>query len=124
MKGVKYGKRFEDRIMEFKSNLDKKDDMFRARYGMIVLTKKDDYIDCAYVLYKMDFKIMPAKQHSHLWGLIKWEVPDVEKVKEYGQIMNNKSFHNFFRKKSLEEFYREGVIEKINYVSTLENVFD
>lgn len=118
LKGAKLSRRFTNHFMEFKYNMEKKDDMFRARYGMVALAKADNNIDCAYVLYKMDFKLMPAEQHSRLWGLIKWEVPDHEKVKEYGQIITSKSFLNFFRKKALEAFYREGVIEKINYVSS------
>lgn len=103
--------------MDFKFNMDNNDDMYRSRYGMVVLAKSGDKIGCMYVLYKMDFKIAVSKEKSLLWGLFKWTVSDPNNI---ASVVNDASFHNFFRKKAIEEFYKEGIIDSINYVSKLE----
>ncbi|XP_061180259.1 uncharacterized protein LOC133188791 [Saccostrea echinata] len=100
-----------------------------ARYGMMAFGRSPDlkYIDCMYVLYKMDFKIAPEvivteKKHKVLWGLFSWTD---EKRKSRERSLGSKSIKAlqfFFRMKALEGFYKEGLIESINYVKSIDDV--
>ena len=112
--------------MEFKYN---KKDNSGARYGMVAFGKSEDKksIDCMYVLYKMDFKIAPQeivtiKDHSILWGLIKWQTTETKLVEHTLGVKSIKLLQNFFRLKALQGFYKEGLIETINYVPSIDNV--
>lgn len=116
MRGIKWTPKLETQIMEFKFNMDSNDDMYKSRYGMVVLAISGDTIGCMYVLYKMDFKIAVSKMRSLLWGLFKWEVSDPNNI---AGVVNSDSFRNFFRMKAIKEFYKEGIIDKINEVSSL-----
>lgn len=116
LKGIKWTQQLQTRIMDFKFNMDKNDDMYKSRYGMVVLAKSGDTIGCMYVLYKMDFKIAVSKTRSLLWGLFNWEVSGPNNIT---RVVNSASFHNFFRMKAIDEFYKEGIIDSINEVSRL-----
>lgn len=101
-----------------------------ARYGMIALGRSADsnYIDCMYVMYKMDFSITPReivtqKDHSILWGLFSWTTTDTEKVGQKLGAESVKSLQNFFRLKALQGFYKEGLIEKINKDNSLDDIW-
>ncbi|XP_061197040.1 uncharacterized protein LOC133205282 [Saccostrea echinata] len=100
-----------------------------ARYGMMAFGRSPDlkYIDCMYVLYKMDFKIAPEvivteKKHSVLWGLFSWTTEKRESKERSLGSKSVKALQNFFRLKALEGFYKEGLIESINYVPSIEDV--
>lgn len=118
LKGIRFAKEIDLRIMDFNYVESTDDDMNRSRYGMVVLAKSGDEIGCMYVLYKMDFKIASSKMRSLLWGLFKWEGPNNSKI---AGVVKSRSFHNFFRTKAMEEFYKEGVIDSVNYVKSLES---
>lgn len=117
LKGIKWTQQLETRIMDFKFNIDDNDDIYKSRYGMVVLAKSGDTIGCMYVLYKMEFKIAVSERRSLLWGLFNWEVSDPNNI---ARVVNGASFHNFFRKKAIEEFYKEGIIDSISDVSSIE----
>lgn len=109
----------------------KKADDSGARYGMIAFGKSKDqkYVDCMYVLYKMDFKVAPQaivtkKEHSWIFGLFKYSTEEVEYVERTLGSKSIQAMQNFFRVKALEGFYKEGLIESINYVNSLEDIPD
>lgn len=118
MKGIEWSQKLETQIMEFKFNMDSNDDIYKSRYGMVVLASSGDKIGCMYVLYKMDFQIAITKMRSLLWGLFKWEVK-CDPNPNFARVVNSDSFHNFFRMKAINEFYKEGIIDSINDVSSL-----
>lgn len=100
-----------------------------ARYGMMAFGKSPDgqYVDCMYVLYKMDFKVSPKvivtkKKHSVLWGLFSWTDIEVHKEERNLGTKSIKAMQNFFRMKALEGFYKEGLIEAISYVDSLDEI--
>ena len=77
MNGIEWAGEWAYKVMEFKYNASSDSS---ARYGMIAFGKSKDgkFVDCMYCLYKLDFKVAPeriitTKQHSVLWGLVKWE---------------------------------------------------
>lgn len=119
LKTIKFCDKVQHLIRQFKFNVDTEDNIFRARYGMVVMAKSGDRVQCKYVLYKMDFRIAVSKERSILWGLFRWESTDPDKT---AQLVNDMSFPNFFRTKAIEEFYKEGIIESINYVGTINDV--
>lgn len=119
LKTIKFCDKVQHLIRQFKFNVDTEDNIFRARYGMVVMAKSGDRVQCNYVLYKMDFRIAVSKERSILWGLFRWESTDPDKT---AQLVNDMSFPNFFRTKAIEEFYKEGIIESINYVGTINDV--
>lgn len=102
-------------MMDFKYNVDNIDDMYRSRYGMVVLAKSGNRIDCMYVLFKLDFKLAAYKR-SILWGLFEWTSSS-----NFSKNVNDASFRNFFRKKALEAFYNQGIIDSFQIVESLEN---
>ncbi|KAH3789864.1 uncharacterized protein LOC127841507 [Dreissena polymorpha] len=117
---------WEYRLMEWKFN---KGDNSEARYGMIAFGRSPDkqFVDCMYVMYKMDFKVAPQviverKDHSMLWGLITWQTLSQHTVERSLGTKDIERLKNFFRSKAMEGFYKEGVIEKINYVTSLEDI--
>ena len=72
-------------VMEFKYNASSDSN---ARYRIIAFGKSKDgkFVDCIYCFYKLDFKVAPVriitkKQHSVLWGLVKWQTVE-ERVQE------------------------------------------
>ena len=114
------------KIYEFKYN---KGDTSGVRYGIVAFGKSADrkYIDCMYVLYKVDFKIAPKeivtkKKHSALWGLVTWQTTEREYVERTLGIKSIKHIQNFFRIKALQRFYNEGLIDSINYVPSIEDI--
>lgn len=119
---------WEHRLIEWKFN---KGDDSGARYGLIAFGRSPDqkFVDCMYVMYKMDFKVAPQrivtqKQHSWFWGLIKYNTEKVEIVDRALGANSIQTMQNFFRIKALEGFYKEGLIESINYVNSLEDIPD
>lgn len=107
----------------------KKADDSGAKYGMIAFGRSKDqqYVDCMYVLYNMDFKIAPQKivtksKKSYLYGLFSSSREDVEYVERPLGLKSIQSMQNFFRCKALQGFYEQGLIESINYVQSLEDI--
>lgn len=111
-------KSWYDKLIEWKFN---NADESGARYGMIALGKSQDqkYIDCMYVLYKMDFKIKRSIMSSFLRALLSWFGNKQSRGLTEQEI---KKFRNFFRLKALEEFYKEGLINSISFVDSLEQI--
>ena len=129
MNGIAWGSKWAHKIMEFKYNGSSPDS--GARYGMIAFCKSNDgkFVDCMYCLYKLDFKVAPEriitkKEHSVLWGLIKWETVEERVQKRVLGVKSMKRIKNFFRFKALEGFYKEGLIDRINVVPSIEDVTD
>ena len=126
MKLIQWVSEWSYKVVEFKYN---GADDSGAKYGMLAFGKSKDrkFVDCMYCLYKLDLKVAPEKivtikEHSILWGLIKWETAE-EEVKE--RVLGVKSLtriKNFFRYKALEGFYHEGLIDQINVVPSIEDV--
>lgn len=128
MDGIKWSAEWSFKVMEFKYN---KNDDSGARYGMVAFGKSADKksVDCMYVLYKMNFKVAPqeivtVKDHSLLWGLVKWQTSETKLVERTLGVKSIKLLQNFFRVKALQGFYQEGLIDTINYVPSIENVPD
>ena len=126
LNGIKWTGKWSHKIYEFKYN---KGDTSGARYGMVAFGKSADrkFIDCMYVLYKMDFKIAPQeivkkKNHSVLFGLVKWQTTEREYVERTLGVKSIKQLQNFFRVKALQRFYNEGLIDSINYVPSIEDI--
>lgn len=127
MNGILYTeKSWEYKMVEWKF---KKADESGARYGMIAFGRSKDqqYVDCMYVLYKMDFKVAPQqivtkKEHSWLWGLLNYSTEKIEYVERTLGSKSIQAMQNFFRVKALEGFYKEGLIESVNYVNSLEDI--
>ncbi len=124
MNGIVWAGEWSYKVMEFKYN--KKDDS-GARYGMVAFGKDDSrkFVDCMYVLYKMDFKIAPQvivteKKHSILWGLFSYTSQEREVVQRDLGVNSIKVLQNFFRAKALQGFYKEGLIDQINWVANLD----
>lgn len=129
MNAIQWTEEWAYKVIEFKYNNSSSDSS--ARYGMIAFGKFNDggtvRVDCMYCLYKLDFKVAPkrivtTKQHSVLWGLVKWQTIN-ETVQE--RVLGIKSLErikNFFRYKALEGFYKEGLIDRINVVPSIEDV--
>ena len=98
---------------------------------MVAFGKSKDgkFVDCMYCLYKLDFKVAPerivtTKQHSVLFGLIKWETVHERVQERVLGVKSLKRIKNFFRFKALEGFYNEGLIDQINVVPSIEDVAD
>lgn len=114
----------------FDWNVEDKGFKSKARYCMIAFGKSSDgkYVDCAYVLYKLDLElpkeIVHKERHSTLFGLIKWTSTSVRDNKSLLEMKRNKEYKNYFRLKALQGFYNEGLMDKINYVPSLEQVED
>lgn len=129
MNGILYTeKSWEYKMVEWKF---KKADDSGARYGMIAFGRSPDqeYVDCMYVMYKMDFKIAPQqivtkKEHSWFLGLLNYSTENVEYVERTLGSKSIQAMQNFFRVKALEGFYKEGLIESVNYVNSLEDIPD
>lgn len=128
MEGVLFSKGgWEHRLIEWKINIGSANS--GARYGMIAFGRSSDgkEVDCMYILYKMNFKIKPRKivdqkEHSLLFGLINWTTEC--KTEEEGAFGFDsvKKIQNFFRLKAMQGFYKEGMIDKINYVKSIDDV--
>ena len=128
MNGIEWASEWAYKVMEFKYNSSSDSS---ARYGMIAFGKSKDgkFVDCMYCLYKLDFKVAPeriitTKQHSVLWGLIKWETVEERVQERVLGVKSLKRIKNFFRFKALEGFYKEGLIDRINVVPSIEDVAD
>ena len=126
MNGIEWASEWAYKVMEFKYNSSSDSS---ARYGMIAFGKSKDgkFVDCMYCLYKLDFKVAPeriitTKQHSVLWGLIKWETVEERVQKRVLGVKSLKRIKNFFRFKALEGFYKEGLIDQINVVPSIEDL--
>ena len=125
LNGIKWTDQWSHKIFEFKYN---KGDTSGARYGMVAFGKSADrkFIDCKYVLYKMDFKIAPqvivTKIYHNLCNLLKWQTTEREYVERTLGVKSIKQLQNFFRVKALQHFYNEGLIDSINYVPSIEDI--
>lgn len=127
MDGVLFtDKSWEYQIIEW--NFKKADDS-GAKYGMIAfgISKDHQHVDCMYVLYKMDFKIAPQKivtktRDVFLYGLFSTSKEEVEYKERTLGLKSIQAMQNFFRAKALQGFYEQGLIESINYVSSLEDI--
>ena len=123
---IKWTGSWSYQIYEFKYN---KGDTSGARYGMVAFSKSTDrkFIDFMYVLYKMDFKLAPQEivttnSHSMLWGIVTWQTTKREYVERTLGVKPIKQIQNFFRVKALQHFYNEGLIDRINYVPSIEEI--
>ena len=128
MDGIKWSGSWEYKIWEFKYN-NKADS--GARYGMIAFGKSPDgkLVDCMYAMHKLDFKIAPdiivhRESHSSFWGFKKWETKHIEVRERSLGIKSIKVIKNYFRQKALEAFSNEGLIDRINYVTGLDEIPD
>ena len=128
MNGIQWASEWSYKIVEFKYNAANDSG---ARYGMVVFVKSKDrkFVDCMYCLYKLDFKVAPAKvliekERSILWGLLKWETVEKKVQKRVLGPELLKRIENFFRYKALEGFYRQGLIDQINVVPSLQHMVD
>ena len=126
LNGIKWNDHWSHKIYEFKY---KKGAASGARYGMLAFAKSTNrkFIDLSYVLYKMDFKIAPQEivtknSHSALWGLVTWQTTEREYVERTLGIKFIKQIKNFFMVKALQRFYNEGLIDRINYVPSIEEI--
>ena len=129
MEGIEWGSEWSHKIMEFKKP--EAENESGAKYGMVVFVKSKDrkFVDCMYCLYKLDFKVAPAKvliekERSILWGLLKWETVEKKVQKRVLGPELLKRIENFFRYKALEGFYRQGLIDQINVVPSLQHMVD
>lgn len=126
MDGIKFAGTWENKIVEWKYNAEESSG---ARYGMLAFGKSSDkkYIDCMYLLYKIDFNLAPTERvttDSMYNGLMAWTTTTVHKESRKLGIDNIKQLQNFFRLKALNGFYNEGVIDRINYVRSIEDIPD
>ena len=128
MNGIEWAREWAYKVTEFKYNSSSDSG---ARYGMIAFGKSKDgkFVDCMYCLYKLDFKdplerIITKKEHSILWGLIKWKSAEERLQKRVLGVKSLKRIKNFCRFKALEGFYKEGLIDRINVVPSIEDVAD
>lgn len=129
MNGVLFGEgAWDHKVFDWK--LEDKGYKASARYCMVAFGKSSDgkYVDCVYVLYKMDLEIpkeiVVKERHSLLFGLIEWTTNSVRENKSMLDMERNKEYKNFFRMKALQGFYNEGLMDKINYVPSLDYVDD
>lgn len=129
MNGVLFGgDTWDHKIFDWK--LEDKGYKANARYCMIAFGKSSDgnYVDCVYVLYKMELEIpkeiVVKERHSHLFGLLQWTTTSVRENKSMLEMKRNKEYKNFFRLKALQGFYNEGLMDRINYVPSLDKVDD
>lgn len=68
-----------------------------------------------YVLYKMDFVLVSAKEKQSIVGDIRsWFSTKVDKLLETFGYEQNETLKNFFRMKALRGLKKEGLIERIN----------
>lgn len=113
------------KMIEWKFN---KADNSGVRYGMVAFGRSPNqkYVDCMYCLYKMDFKmaLKDITKHSVLMDLFRWTTKNTKKTEDSLEYKGKKNHQNFFRLKALEGFYKEGLIEKINFVDSLEDIPD
>ncbi|KAH3795179.1 hypothetical protein DPMN_148727 [Dreissena polymorpha] len=119
---------WEHKLMEWK--MVKGDDAV-ARYGMIAFGRSPDkeFVDCMFVIYKLDFKIAPKvivteNKHSMFFDFIKWTIHTQETEEQTLGVRTIKAFQNFVRSKALKGFVEEGLIEQINYVGSLDEIPD
>lgn len=110
---------WDQKLVEWKYN---NAEQTGARYCMMAFDRSPDmkFIDCMYIIYKMDFTINPNEivkdVHKLLWRLFSWNLSGTEIKKNHHGTSGITILQNFFRLKALEGFYEKGLIEKINYV--------
>lgn len=126
MNAIGFAGTWDNKIVEWKFNAD---ETSAARYGMLAFGKSSDekYIDCMYLLYKIDFNLAPTERvttDSMYYGLMAWTTTTVHKESRKLGLDNIKQLQNFFRLKALNGFYNEGVIDRINYVRSIEDIPD
>lgn len=97
-----------------------------VRYGILVFGRSPDkkYVDCLYVLFKMDFKLASKERLAGGKGESPCSKPPsnvLSTPKKMSWSKESKEFQNFVRMKALEECCKEGLIEKIKYVHALED---
>lgn len=128
MEGVLFSRgAWEHRLIEWKINSGTANS--GARYGMIAFGRSADgkEVDCMYIFYKMNFKIKPRKivnqkEHHLLFGLVNWTTDCEEEEENAFRFNSVKMMKNFFRLKALQGFYKEGMIDKISYVKSIDDV--
>ena len=109
----------------------KPEDESSIRYGMIGFGKSPDKttVACMYVMFWAKFEFANDIEYhqdtrSILWGLGKWtKTTKTEKAKVINEGMI-RQLKNFFRFKALEGFMKEGIIDRINYVPTIDDIDD
>ena len=128
MNGIEWESEWPYKVMEFKYNSSSDSS---TRYGIIAFGKSKDgkFLDCMYCLYKLDLKVTPeriitTKQHSSLWGLVKWRTVEEKEKERVLDVNSLKRIQNFFRFKALEGFYKEGLIDQISVVPSIEDLAD
>lgn len=129
MDGILYSHgTWENKLVEWKYNADANSG---ARYGMLAFGRSKDtkYIDCIYLLYKMDFKLastdtVPTDHKSMFQRLLAWTTTADHKANKKLDIATIKRLQNFFRLKALNGFCNEGVIDRINYVKSIDDIPD
>lgn len=101
MNGVLFGgDTWDHKIFDWK--LEDKGYKANARYCMIAFGKSSygNYVDCVYVLYKMELEIpkeiVVKERHSHLFGLLQWTTTSVRENKSMLEMKRNKEYKNFF----------------------------
>lgn len=100
-----------------------------ARYAMVAFGRSKDtkYIDCIYLLYKMDFKLasketVPTDHKSMCHSLLAWTTTADHKAHKQLDTETSNQLQNFFRLKALNGFYNEGIIDSINYVKSVDDI--
>lgn len=108
----------------------KKSDDSGIRYGLVAFGRSEDqqYVDCMYVLYKMDFVLTPheivTEKFSWFLGIKSLISLKVEFIEKHLDAKLIQDIQNFFRVKALEKMYKEGYIESINFVDSLDEISD
>lgn len=128
MNAIKWSGNWDYKIFEFKYNNQADSG---ARYGMIAFGKSPDnkFVDCMFAMHKLDFKIAPERivreeSHSTFWGIKKWTTTWIEVRERALGKESLKVIKNYFRQKALEAFSNEGLIDRINYVSSIDEIPD
>ncbi len=128
MRGILWAGEWSQKVMEFK--YDSSDDS-RVRYGLVAFGKdaSKKYVDCMYVLYKIDFRlgtriVTRTRDHAALFGLVRWS-SEVQEVKKSNLgAYSARGLQNLFRVKALEGFQKERLIERINWVDSTDEIED
>lgn len=95
------------------------------RYGILFFGRSPDkkYVDCIYVLFKMDFQIASKERLNETRGGRFCSKPQSSNFTSPGKMSwsnKSKDVQNYVRMKALEECRKEGFIENIKYVDTLQ----
>lgn len=119
MDGILYCGECEDGIMD---NAFVSGSASTAHYCLFAFCRSSDgkFIDCVFAIYKAKFELAPEqiesiKDHSLLFGLVKWRTYSTEEKERNFGIESKKKFENYFRMKVQEELKRKNFIERVTY---------